>query len=40
MVAVERRRVETAVGLDPPAVLAKLDDILSHDFVQPCAIKA
>ena len=33
MVAMERRRVETAVGFDPPAVLAKLHDILSHiDF--------
>src|ERR1700680_2703205 len=31
MVAVERRRVETAVGFDRPAVLAKFHHILSHD---------
>jgi hypothetical protein len=30
MVAMERRRIETAIGFDPPAVLAKFDDILSH----------
>ena len=42
MVAVERRRVETPVGLDPPAVLAKFHDILGHiDFAPgPFAIKA
>src|ERR1700694_2597145 len=31
MVAVERRRVETAVGFDRPAGLAEFDDIFSHD---------
>jgi hypothetical protein len=30
MVAVERRRVETTVGLDRPAVLAELHNIFSH----------
>ena len=42
MVAVERRRVEAPVGLDPPAVLAKFHDILGHiDFAPgPFAIKA
>jgi hypothetical protein len=30
MVAVERRRVETTVGLDRPSVLAELHDIVSH----------
>src|SRR5690242_452198 len=30
MVAVVRRRVETAIGLDRPPVLAEFDDIFSH----------
>ncbi len=30
MVAVKCRRVETAVGFDPPAVLAEFHDIISH----------
>jgi hypothetical protein len=30
MVAMERRRIEPAIGLDPPAILAKLYDELSH----------
>ena len=35
MVAVERRRVETAVGFDPPAVLAEFHDIVSHVSLEP-----
>ena len=31
MIAVKRRRVETAVGLDRPAVLAEFHDIFSHN---------
>jgi hypothetical protein len=31
MVAVECRRVEATVGFDWPAILAKFNDILSHD---------
>ena len=34
MVAVKRRRIETAVGLDRPAILAEFHDILSHDISQ------
>src|SRR5450759_3954899 len=30
MVAVERRRVETAVGFDRPAILAEFHDIFRH----------
>ena len=33
MVAVKRRRVETAVGFDRPAVLAEFHDIFSHDIL-------
>ena len=33
MVAVERRRVETTVGFDRPAVLAEFHDIFSHDVL-------
>src|ERR1700688_4770021 len=35
MVAVERRRVETAVRLQRPAVLAELHDIFSHVSPRP-----
>jgi hypothetical protein len=31
MVAVKRRRVEAAVRLDRPAILAEFDGMLSHD---------
>src|ERR1700676_2226802 len=34
MVAVERRRVEPAAGLDSPSVLAEFNDIFSHDILQ------
>jgi hypothetical protein len=30
VVAVERRRVETAIGFDPTSVLAEFHDIFSH----------
>ncbi len=30
MIAMERRRVETAVGFDRPSVLAEFHDIVSH----------
>jgi hypothetical protein len=30
MVAVERRRIEPAIGLDGPAILAEFNDIFSH----------
>ncbi len=33
MVAVKRRRVETTVGFDRPAVLAEFHDIFSHDIL-------
>jgi hypothetical protein len=31
MIAMERRRVETTVRLDRPAILAEFDDIFRHD---------
>ena len=31
MIAVKGRRIETAVGLDRPAVLAEFNDIFNHD---------
>jgi len=33
MVAVKRRRVETTVGFDRPAILAEFHDIFSHDVL-------
>jgi len=33
MVAVKRRRVETTVGFDRPAILAEFHDIVSHDVL-------
>ena len=35
MIAMKRRRVEAAVRLDRPAVLAELDDVLSHICSRP-----
>src|ERR1700716_4700417 len=35
MIAVERRRVETAVGFDRPSVLAEFHDIFSHQTLLP-----
>jgi hypothetical protein len=37
VIAVVCRRVETAVGLDRPAVLAEFDDILSHSTYLPAS---
>jgi hypothetical protein len=36
MIAVKCRRVETAVGLNWPAIPAELNDIVSHDILRIC----
>ena len=33
MIAVKCRRVETAVGLNRPAIPAELNDVISHDIL-------
>ena len=38
MVAVERRRIEPAVGLDRPAILAEFHDIFRHRALLPSAL--